>query len=897
MAAEEATCLPFDRAEVEGSLWERFAKVATAYPSSLALATTNGQLTYAELAARVEALAAGILRRTRDRDAPVAVFVDDRASMIAAMLATWRAGRICVPLDAALPVARLETMLRHSCAEVIVTDGAASAALAQWSSGRIAELAVDGPESSETRAPDFPTVSGAATACIIYTSGTTGEPKGVLKSHRAYLQRVRWSIDSLGLRPGDLVCALHSPASGAGSRDVLAPLLGGSALMVCDLRKTGFGELVRWIDAEQPTILCTVGSTLRYLLSSLDPDVHFPSLRAVRAGSEPLYRRDLERLREHVSPHCVFVTGYGTTEANGIAECRIDAATPLPAGRLPAGYALEGTEIVLRDENGEPVPTGEAGEVTVRSRFLSSGYWRRPDLTRAMFEIDPTDDHVLTYRTGDIGRMRPDGCLELLGRRDQQLKVRGNRIHPGEIEAVLLEHPAVREAIVTGCASESGDVRLAAYVVPQTPTPPTGLSLRRHLRGRLPEHMVPSIYITIDEVPRTANGKLDRQALPSPLREPVRESEFVAPRSPTEHQLADIWERVFHVPSIGANDDFFELGGDSLTAAALVSAVEETFGRALSPSTLLQASTVAELAAVISDEQRGPMEPVTALRPAGSRTPIFFLHNDRGRGLYTHALARRIDAERPFYAVHRDGVHEMPAWPTVAELAAERIRALRAARPRGPYVLGGHCHGGLIALEMARQLRADGEEIELVLMIDTTAPTARFRLLRRALNAADRLRGRAFRASNERFDLAVRIIREIGWRARYYQKRAGMLASAGIGAQVDFARRKLSASGRSDGPARTGSTRRFYAEPLRPINQRQAQRRAYQRYVPSRYSGRVALFRAEQFPFEQPDLGWSRYLPRLEVIVVPGDHHSCITRHVAAFAERVNDVLSAADRG
>jgi thioesterase domain-containing protein len=181
-------------------------------------------------------------------------------------------------------------------------------------------------------------------------------------------------------------------------------------------------------------------------------------------------------------------------------------------------------------------------------------------------------------------------------------------------------------------------------------------------------------------------------------------------------------------------------------------------------------------------------------------------------------------------------------------------------------------------------------------MIDTTAPTARLRLWRRALNAADRLRRLALRALNERFDLAARVLREIGWRARYYQKRVGMLASAGIGAQVDFARRKLSASGRVGAMRKNGSGRKFYAEPPPPVNARQAQRRAYKRYVPSRYPGRVVLFRAELYPAQRPDLGWSQHLPRLEVVVVPGDHHSCITRHVAAFAARMNEALSEANR-
>ena len=398
-----------------------------------------------------------------------------------------------------------------------------------------------------------------------------------------------------------------------------------------------------------------------------------------------------------------------------------------------------------------------------------------------------------------------------------------------------------------------------------------------------------------ESMPLTAAGKADRRGLPPSASTQLRDHPLVPPRSPTEHQLAQIWERVFGVSQIGTEDNFFDLGGDSLRAAEIVLAIEESFGRTLQPAILLQASTVADLASVLIEGEGAPAEPVTALRTAGNRAPIFFLHNDAGRGLYTHALAGCLDRDRAFYAVHRDGIDAMSALPTVEDLAADRIRALRSVRPHGPYVLGGHCHGGLIALEMARQLRAQGEEIELVLMVDTDAPTARLRSLRRVLNAADRLRGRALRGLQERFALALRVGREIGWRARYYQRRAGMLARAGMDAQIEFACRKLSAR-RSGKPEKTSPAWTFHADAPRRVDPRRAYLRAFRHYVPSRYAGRVALFRAEQFPFERPDLGWSDYLPKLRIEVVPGDHHSCITRHVVAFAACMNKVLSVSHR-
>jgi amino acid adenylation domain-containing protein len=896
----ETERLPFDREEVERSLPERFARVAATRPSAVAIASGSERVTYGELASRSDALAAAIGRQASGSEAPVAVLLSDPISMITGILAAWKAGRLCVPLAHTLPPARLEVILRDSEAGLIVTDRKGSAALPPLPGTSARQLLLDTVDLLAAVEPPRVTVTPDTLACLLYTSGSTGKPKGVLKTHRNLLHRARCFITSVAIRPEDRVSALHSPAFAAGLRDVLTALLSGATLLPFDLRRAGLRALAGWIDQEEISVLCAVVTTIRHLFASLGPEARFPSVRVVRLGSEPFYRQDVERLRRHLRPDCVLISGYGASEASGIAAYRVDQDTPLPAGRVPAGYALDGVEIVLLDDDGHPVGTGQAGEVVVRSRYLSPGYWRQPDLTRAMFLPDPADAQMRAYHTGDIGRLRSDGCLEVLGRRDHQVKVRGYLVHPGEIEMALVEHPAIREAVVTAWADADGETRLAAYVVPHAlPAPYAGV-LRRYLQARLPAYMVPSAFVSLETLPLNANGKVDRRTLPPPPRPAVaREVDFVPPRSPMEHQIAAIWEELFGVSPIGANDNFFDLGGDSLLAAAFVVAIEDTCGRVLSPSLLLEASTVADLAATMIRVEGGFNERVTALRASGKRSPLFFLHNDYGRGVYTYALARCLDPNRPFYAVHLHGLDE-PALPaTVEAIAANRLQAVRDARRHGPYVLGGHCNGGLIALEMARQLRAQGERVEAVVMIDTRAPALGRRALHRASDVLGRLRGLP---PDARAGLFVRVDRaweEIDEWARYYQNRLGILRRSGTRAQMDFLGRKLVGTARRLARVLESRPERRDGAPAHapPVltEPRQTYRRAIRRYAPSRYAGLVALFRAEQFPAHRPDLGWARLLPRLEVGVIPGDHHSCITRHVAAFGARLEEVLHRAD--
>jgi len=333
---------PFTPDEIEGSIPERFAKVAVARPAALAIVTGSQRLTYGELDLRSDRLAAAIADHAPDREAPVAVLLDDPVSTIAAMLATWKAGRLCVPLDFALPPTRLEMILRDSEAGLIVTDGKGSAALATISGSSARPLRVDELDLRDVADVARPSVTADQLACLLYTSGSSGQPKGLVRSHRNVLHRARCSVTSLGIRPADRVSALHSPSFGAGLRDVMTALLSGATLLPFDPRTAGRGALARWIDREQVSVLCAVVTTFRHLLAESGPEWRFPSVRVVRLGGEPLFRRDVERFREHFGPHCLLVAGYGTSEASSIVEYRMSHDTPLPAARVPAGYPLEG---------------------------------------------------------------------------------------------------------------------------------------------------------------------------------------------------------------------------------------------------------------------------------------------------------------------------------------------------------------------------------------------------------------------------------------------------------------------------------------------------------------------------------------------------------------------------
>jgi acyl carrier protein len=351
-------------------------------------------------------------------------------------------------------------------------------------------------------------------------------------------------------------------------------------------------------------------------VSVLNGQERFPDLRLISLGGDTVHRKDVEEYKRFFSPSCVLSVRYSSTEVSPICLSFLDHASELPDGNAPVGYPVDGVEVLLLDDRGEPVGLGDTGEIVVRSRYLADGYWRRPDLTAAAFVAGPSGAGARMYRTGDLGRMRADGRLEHLGRKDSRIVIRGVGVAGAEVEAVLLAYPGIDRVAVAASIDRYGETVLVAYVVPSGDRPPTTELLRAHLRARLPGSMIPTAFVFLDALPLTSNGKIERHALPPPgWTRPSLDVPFLAPRTLVEQQIAEIWADVLSLDVVGVNDDFLALGGDSLRATRVVARLRDRFDLNLPIGMLLKTNTVARIAEVIVQDRtdQAPRDHLVAL--------------------------------------------------------------------------------------------------------------------------------------------------------------------------------------------------------------------------------------------------------------------------------------------
>jgi acyl-coenzyme A synthetase/AMP-(fatty) acid ligase/acyl carrier protein len=442
-----------------------------------------------------------------------------------------------------------------------------------------------------------------ASASIIYTSGSTGRPKGAVQNHRNMLHNNFLRTNDCHVCPEDRVAALTA-ATANSIFDVLLPLVNGAALLPFDVRHEGVNRLASWLTSEKIS-LCAMSSRLfRAFCQTLTGAETFPYLRLIRLRSETAQKSDVALYRKYFSADCILYSGLAATEAGNLSSYYIDHHLTIPGDELPVGYAFQDKEVKLLDDNGREVGFNEAGEIVVRSRYLSPGYWNRPDLTQSKFRPDPSGDGRRIYVTGDLGLMLPDGCLIHKGRKDFRVKIRGYGVEIAEVEKVLLAHMEIKEAVVLAEPDESGEDRLLAYIT----RPASSLSvveLRNFLAQKLPDYMIPSRFTFVDALPLTSSGKLDRKALPKlDEHRPELSQSYVAPQNEVERMLAEIWAEVLSLDRVGVHDNFFDLGGHSLAAARVVSQVIKQFRLELPLQSLFKAPTVAEMAAVIDERQK-----------------------------------------------------------------------------------------------------------------------------------------------------------------------------------------------------------------------------------------------------------------------------------------------------
>lgn len=377
----------------------------------------------------------------------------------------------------------------------------------------------------------------------------------------------------------------------------------GASIFPYGIIEEGLAFMADWMIGQKITVFRTLPTTFRHFVEVLKPGVAFPDIRIFHLGGETVTSRDVNSYKELFPSDCIMTVALGPTESFTFRRGMIDKKTPISGGIVATGYAVEDMEVYLLDENAQRVEGTGIGEIVVKSPYLSSGYWKRPDLTEETFQRDPSGSGEIIFRTGDLGFFRPDGCLVHVGRKDFQVKIRGFRVELNQIELALLELDTVKDAIVQPHKNKSGDQCLAAYIIANGHSP-TASSIRKELEGKLPDYMIPSRFAFLEKFPLTANGKIDRTSMPfhetSPL---MQKKDFVAPRNDVESGLAEFWEEVLGVEKIGVHDNFFEIGGNSLLAVRLISMMEQQLGMKIGTATIFEAPTIADMAIRLTREE------------------------------------------------------------------------------------------------------------------------------------------------------------------------------------------------------------------------------------------------------------------------------------------------------
>lgn len=807
-------------------------------------------LTYAELATCSDVVATNVAAVTRRPEAPVALLLDVRAAWPIATLGVLRAGRPYLALDPAAPETRLtRTVVRSgvaavvACAETLAlaTRIVAAATKTEDVAGSIAIVDVDALEQGGALPPHG---SPDDLAYVYYTSGSTGEPKGVEDTHRSVLHNVMRYVNTLGLGPGDRLTLLQRPAFSGSVSSLLGALLTGATSCLFDLRADGVAALRTWLAEERITVYHSVPSIFREVAPAA---ATFAQMRVVRLEGDRASPLDLELFNRHFLPGCVLVNGLGATEC-GLVRQYVHAVGGTIPELVPVGYPVGDVEVAVIDEHGAEVVAGVAGEVVVRSAFLARGYRDDPEQTAAKFR--DLGAGVRQYRTGDRGRLAQDGCLELLGRVDRQARFRGQAVETEAIEQALVSAALATQVVVQTYAPPGQRERLVAYVVPPRGSRVTSGDLRACLERELPLDAVPTDFVLLESLPVDSNGKVAAELPPPERGRPVLAVPFVAPRGPVERAVAAAWADVLDLDHVGAHDPFRELGGDSLAAAEMLAEVERRLVVTLPHTILLEAATVEQLAQQIAQRGR-TASPVVRVRD-GSGIPLVLSTGDIiGGGLYVRDLVARLDAERPVFAIAPFDPERESTPATIEEMAERRLVDLRPLlAPGGRCVVTGYCgQGGVLALELARQLERSGTRVGALILVDTFPPSPHFTGYGRSLR--------------------------------------GRIATVAIEPALRFV------------PSLTGRTLARRAEayfrtwPRRPAHM--AFERARLRY----FGGRIAAPIHVLWPVDEslhPTLaefrrGWLAHSDRVEVKPIPGDHVDVVTGTLGDLAKAIQGIL------
>ncbi len=846
-----------------GNLFEIFDKVVVCHSLKVAVKSGSRIYTYRDLDEYSSRIGHHLFNQLGPGPRPIAVLMENPADVIAALMGVLRSGNFYSILSARNPAARLKVILEDLQASVLLVDAA------------LESLARDAAPATCTlvrfdRIPEYPggrfqcPVSDDFLAGVYFTSGSTGEPKGVLRKRSVILARAMAEIEAVGLQPQDRALLTSQLSASASLSTVFSALLVGAALLIYEPDKLGISPLREFALNEEITIFRITVELLRYFIDSLPPDTFFSAIRVFMSSGDVLYRRDLERVWKHLPRNAAFIHQLAASETSLLARNILYYDTPLDGDIVPVGYPFAGQDIFLLDEYRKPVPAGDVGEICQRSDWIFPGYWRRPDLTDEKLIPDPENPDQKIYCSGDLGRFRPDGQLEFIGRMDSRVKIRGFSVDMSAVESVLMSFSDVRRAVVIPITGENGRKRLVAYASPMPGYELDTKTLRTNTARHLPDYMIPAAFFILHDFPLTATGKIDRKALPSPNWNELQKFEsYTPPADEMEEKLAGMWQKALGLQKIGVHDNFFDLGGDSLIASALFVDIERQFGLRLPLSFMVENNTVRRMAGEL--QKPGGNRGLVALQPDGERPPLFLIPGAYGDALFWRTLLPYAHPDQPLFgvqALRRDGDHLYKY--NVEQIATRFLEDIQAVMPNGPYRLLGYSFGGLIAFEMACQLEAKGERVTFLGQVDTSPPGSN-----RDASIPVRLR---IHAGN---------IRKLSWEKRWKYLQDGF-------------KRQLIELGRRKAIHDAMPVEKFF-----PNDHRAATTLAIRSYKPQKkFVGDITVFKATERPwYIRWDRmgGWQGYVTgEVTFHEVPGTHGSIVREpNVKYLAEALFEALPA----
>lgn len=841
--------------------WQ-FEKQVSKSPNAIAIYHDGNHLTYHQLNKRANILAWKLKDNGIGPESLVGILMNKSIDMIVSILAVLKAGGAYVPLDPQYPAKRLQFMMSDSNIKVLITS---EELVQQLPAPDCKIIYAHSPffQSYKEREQNLKAYcEPESLAYVIYTSGSTGMPKGALLHHRGVLNFAKAYREKVGINTGSRVLQLFSFSFDGAVGDIFPALLYGGTLVLytgnIDIQSTKLENILSD---------CAINIALLppAILTSLSKS-KFPELHTIVSGGEAC---PVETARRWSLNRC-FINAYGPTEATVAAlwykvTDRKELSVTVPLGRPIANY-----RIYILDKDLRPVPVGIPGEICISGIGLARGYLNKPALTAECFLPNPVStvpgDRI--YKTGDLGRYLPNGNVEFLGRIDFQVKLRGFRIEPGEIESVLLNQPRITEAAVIVYEGKKGGKKLTAYYVSDNGLDINPAELRSRLKEVLPDYMIPAYFIRLDKIPLTPNFKLDKQALPVPDRNMALSSRaFIHPRDSIELKLVQIWEEILDIRPISIRDNFFELGGHSLLAIRLIGQIQEVFKLDLQLISIFKEPTIEYLAALIRDDGKNIEKNslIIELNKGIEKEPLIFVHPSGGSVHWYTELARYIDRTYPFYGIQArgiDGKQELDE--SIEAMAFRYVDALLRKNLKGPFYLGGWSFGVIVAYEMAQQLSALGHEIRLLALldhgphIDSAEPADDAELL---TSIFDR-----------NFSMDLTALRKMSYSE-----------------QIKFAFRKAKKHKLIPFYVRL-SDFRFYISILKTM------RKAWHNYKIEKYSGKITLFRSTENinSSSGPSLGWDNYAGGgVEIIDVPGDHISMMFHpNVEILAGKITEKLN-----